>query len=91
MGFSTYCSSVSGGEDGTEVLWTDFLKGDQLEEFQNYVPNITAAIINNYHCYLSPTTDGGPVWPKSPFDPSAPLVYPDCFFNLPAYSISQDV
>jgi hypothetical protein len=58
--------------------------------FQPFVPNVTAAIINNYECHLNPTADGTADWLDTGFQPSDLLTYPPCFFNFPAYAIAPE-
>lgn len=74
------------GEDGEDITVTSFLSGNTLEVFQYYVPNVSAALINNYECYLDPTADGnadlGALGVLGDFNS-----HPPCFFNLGVYQI----
>jgi hypothetical protein len=64
------------------------MSGQPLSTFKQYVPNITAAILNNYDCYLHPTN--GPTFPNTHFDPANLVDLPGCFWNMAARAITLD-
>ncbi|KAE9373753.1 glycoside hydrolase family 71 protein [Stipitochalara longipes BDJ] len=87
IGFGTYEETQDSGSDPVTITSTAFLKDGDLAKIEYYVPNITAAILNNYACSLT-TGDGSMVWPAS-FNPKSLLLYPECFFNLQSMAITD--
>lgn len=73
-------------DDGVyEVIETRFLK-KKLKSLNTYVPNVTAALINNYECYLS--GGGDSKYTGFSFDINNLIDYTPCFWNLTAFPIT---
>lgn len=62
-------------------MWTTFLRSDQIDGIKTFVQRPDLALINNWECYKSGGAQG-PDWDGLKFDPSNPIVYPPCFWNL---------
>lgn len=86
IGFGTYTSTLTGGTSNEISFKTKFLSGSDLSTFQSYVPDMQAAIINAYNCYLHPTDT--PTWPTQ-FDPNNLIQYPSCFFDFRSSKIQN--
>ncbi|KAF3024875.1 hypothetical protein E8E14_011938 [Neopestalotiopsis sp. 37M] len=90
IGFGTYENVIFSGQNGYELSYVEVWDNDDdaLAVFLDKVHSVEEAIISNYNCWKNPTDSGSAEFPTS-FDPSNPVVYPDCFFNLEAMSIKS--
>lgn len=90
IGFGTYENVIFSGQNGYELSYVEVWDNDDdaLGVFLDKVHSVEEAIISNYNCWKNPTDSGSAEFPTS-FDPSNPVVYPDCFFNLEAMSIKS--
>lgn len=75
-----YHESQSGGTAGTPIYQTTLLSDDFVTSLQKYIPDVAAAVFNNYQCIFQ-LNGVAPTGTSTGFDPTNTDI-PPCFYNF---------